>query len=164
MFKTAVRAATAAILATIAFTAAADSSVARSVNISGVFQELVTPSATCASGLSGNLSGYGTSPELGRIAFLSSDCFSQNGPVFTFSNGKLVLTTVTGEVLFANYGGQVLATGEGTNGVLNGATFQITGGTGKFKNATGGGTLSGTEDLATGRGALQLTGTIVYKD
>jgi hypothetical protein len=164
MFKSAVRFASGAILSSIALCASADPGTYQDVTISGVFQETVVPSARCASGQSGNLAGFGASAELGRIAFLSTDCFAANGPVFTFSNGKIVLTTISGDVLFADYGGQVVATGVGTKGVLNGATFQVTGGTGKYKHAQGAGTLSGTEDLATGQGTLQLKGRILLKD
>jgi hypothetical protein len=46
--------------------------------------------------------------------------------------------------------------------VFSGATFQITGGNGRFHKATGGGTLSGGSDMATGQGTLQLNGNITY--
>lgn len=164
MFKFAVRFATGAMLLSAAVCASADSGTYQDVTISAVFQETVVPSAHCSSGQSGNLAGFGTSAELGRVAFLSSDCFSVNAPVFTFSNGKLVLTTTSGDVLFANYSGQVVATGEGSKGVLNGATFQITGGTGKYKHSQGAGTMTGTEDLATGQGSLQLKGRVLLKE
>jgi hypothetical protein len=131
--------------------------------LNGVFQETIVPTTACASGLSGNLAGYGGGTVLGRIAFLSSDCFSQNGPVFTFAQGKFMITTTTGELLFADYSGQVLPTGEGTNGVMSGAIFTITGGTGKYARASGGGALDGTEDLATGKGTITMTGRILLK-
>jgi hypothetical protein len=133
------------------------------LSLTGVFQETIVPTTKCPSGLSGNLGGYGGGTVLGRIAFLSSDCFTQNGPLFTFSQGKFMITTATGELVFADYSGQVVPTGEGTNGVMTGATFTITGGTGKYARATGGGALDGTEDLATGQGTIKMTGRILLK-
>jgi hypothetical protein len=48
--------------------------------------------------------------------------------------------------------------------VLSGATFQITGGTGKFARASGGGTLSGGEDMATTLGTMSMSGSIRLND
>lgn len=163
MFKQFLRIATGSVLMSAAMFATAGEPVAQDLALTGVFQETILPAARCPSGLSGNLAGYGDGTGLGRIAFLSSDCFTQNGPSFTFSDGKLLLTTATGELVFANYSGQVLPTGVGTNAVMNGATFQITGGTGKYAKATGGGTLDGTEDLATGKGTIRMTGKLLLK-
>jgi hypothetical protein len=46
--------------------------------------------------------------------------------------------------------------------VFSGATFQVTGGTGKYARATGGGTLSGDEDMITGAGNIKLDGKVQY--
>lgn len=135
----------------------------RDLQISAIFQEVILPNKNCPSGLSGKLSGYGEANELGQIAFLSADCFSQNNGSFTFTDGKLKIMTSTGDLLFADYSGQVVVPNNSTRGVLNAATFQIRGGTGRYKKATGGGEISGTEDLTTGLGTIQLKGTIDYK-
>jgi hypothetical protein len=48
--------------------------------------------------------------------------------------------------------------------VFSNATFQITGGTGQYARASGGGTMTGDEDIVTGQGTVQLSGQIQYKD
>jgi hypothetical protein len=155
-------AATCILAASNAFAVAADRPD-RDLELSAIFQELISPNNNCPSGLSGKLSGYGEAKELGQIAFLSADCFSQNNGSFTFTDGKLKILTSTGDLLFADYSGQVVVPNNSTHGVLNAATFQIRGGTGKYKKATGGGEISGTEDLTTGLGTIQLKGTINHK-
>jgi hypothetical protein len=136
----------------------------RDLSVSGVFQEHIAAASRCTSGLGGTVAGYGSSPLMGRVVFLTSDCITQNGPLFTFSEGRFLITTMTGDQLYASYSGQLVPTGDGLNAVMSNASFQITGGTGQYKKATGSGTLSGTEDLATGQGSIQLTGRILLKD
>jgi hypothetical protein len=79
---------------------------------------------------------------LGKVTFLASDCITPNGTSFTFSEGKFMITTLTGELLFANYSGQFVPTGEGTKFVFSNASFQITGGTGRYFKATAAATLT----------------------
>jgi hypothetical protein len=151
------------VLATAMCSASAGKPLYNEIEISGVFQEVIQASSNCPSGQSGHLSGYGNSAQLGRIVFLSSDCFNQTGPVFNFSNGKFMIATTSGEVLFADYSGQILLTGEGMKGVISSATFQITGGTGRYLKAKGGGTINGTEDLSNGQGTIQMNGRVLLK-
>ena len=77
----------------------------------------------------------------------------------SFSSKQLVLTVANGDQIFATYSGTL--TIEGTFGVITGG-YQIVGGTGTFSQATGAGTVEGVEDLSTGKGQVQLTGTISY--
>jgi hypothetical protein len=129
-----------------------------------VLQEIPGPSPRCASNFGGTILGFGTSSVAGnKVTFLASDCITPNGTSFTFSDGKLLITTMTGELIYANYSGQFVPTGEGTKYVFSNATFQITGGTGRYAKATGGGDLTGGEDMATGQGTMQLTGRILAK-
>jgi len=132
------------------------------LEITGVLQEIPGPSARCPSKFGGTITGHGTSPQLGRLAFVANDCITQDGAIFNFSQGRFIIMTLTGEQLYANYSGQFVPTGEGTKYVFNGATFQITGGTGRYMFASGGGSLQGTEDMATGAGTLKLTGKVSH--
>jgi hypothetical protein len=118
----------------------------------------------CASQFGGTIMGYGSSALLGKVTFLSSDCITPNGTSYTFSDGRFMITTMTGELVFASYNGQFVPTGVGTNYVFSSASFQITGGTGRYAKATGSGTLGGGEDMATGQGNIQLKGRILFKD
>jgi hypothetical protein len=164
MFKSILRFATTALLLSAAVGASAAPSSYKDFELSGVMQEVPGPSARCASGFGGTIMGYGNSELLGKVSFLTSDCITQNGPAFTFSEGRFMITTMSGELLFASYNGQFLPTGEGTRFVLSNASFTITGGTGRYAKATGSGTLGGGEDMATGQGNIQLKGRILFKD
>ena len=157
------RLAAASVLLSTALGAHAGNKIYQELELSGVLQEIPGPSLRCASKFGGTILGYGNSALLGRVSFLSSDCITPSGTSFTFSDGKFMITTLTGEMLFADYSGQFVPTGEGTNYVFSNASFQITGGTGKYAKATGGGTLLGGEDMKTGQGTIQLKGTILIK-
>jgi hypothetical protein len=166
MLKSVLRLATGSLLMSAALCASAGNGNTsyQDLTISGVSQEVPGPSLRCPSKLGGSLAGFGDSNLFGRVTFLSSDCFTQDGANFTFSDGRFMITTMTGELIFANYSGQAVATGVGTNVVFSNASFQITGGTGRYARASGGGALNGTEDAATGKGAIQLSGRILLKE
>ena len=163
MLKTVLRLATASVLMSAALTATAAKSSYQDLEVSGTLQEIPGPSARCASQYGGTILGYGDSKLLGKVGFLSSDCITPNGTSYTFSDGRFMITTLTGEMLFASYGGQFVPTGEGSNFVFNSATFTITGGTGKYAKASGGGDITGTEDMVTGKGTIKLSGKILLK-
>jgi len=96
------------------------------------------------------------------VVFIATDCITPQGPLFNFSDGKFIVMDTKGDQLFANYSGQFVPTGDGTKYVFSGGTFQVTGGTGRYRNARGGGTLSGGEDMATGSGTIKLSGDVLF--
>jgi hypothetical protein len=109
--------------------------------------------------LIGDISGTGTATRFGK-PLVSSDCINPiSETAFSFSSNQLVLTAANGDQVFAMYSG--ILTIEGTVGVITGG-YQIVGGTGSFSQATGAGTVQGVEDISTGKGQIQLTGTISY--
>ena len=55
-----------------------------------------------------------------------------------------------------------MPTGQGADYVFSGASFTITGGTGRYIFATGGGQLQGNENMLTGAGSIALKGRISY--
>jgi hypothetical protein len=164
MIKTNLRIATSALLLMSAFGASASPATTKPIEINGVFQEQIGPSSRCPSKMGGTLAGYGDSALAGRVAFISTDCIMPAGPLFNFSAGRLIVVTTSGDQIFASYSGQFVPTGEGSKYVFSGATFQVTGGNGRYAKATGGGTLSGGEDIATGAGSIKLSGQISYED
>lgn len=151
------------VLMTASFSASASKTVVKALEVSGVFNEKVGPAPQCASKLGGQLAGHGVTVEGTPVAFVGGDCFAQNGTTFTFSNGKFILLYPNGDQIFADYSGQFVPTGVGTAYVMNGGTFTITGGSGTYTRALGGGYLSGTEDLSNGAGTIVLSGRISYK-
>jgi hypothetical protein len=164
MFKSVLRLATGAVLMSAALCASADSATYKDFQVSGVLQEIPGPSARCASGFGGTILGFGSGNLAGsKVTFLATDCITPNGTSYTFSDGKFLITTLTGELIYANYSGQFVPTGEGTKFVFSNATFQVTGGTGRYFKATGGGDMTGAEDMATGQGTIQLSGRILSK-
>jgi hypothetical protein len=162
MSKSVLRLATAAVLMTAAVGASAAPASYKDFELSGVLQEVPGPSARCPSNFGGTIMGFGSSTLLGKLTFLASDCITPNGTSYTFSDGKFMITTMSGELLFASYNGQFVPTGEGTRYVFSNASFTITGGTGRYFRASGSGTLSGGEDMANGQGNIQLKGRILY--
>jgi hypothetical protein len=159
MIKSTLRLATSLLLLSASIGAAAAPATTKPLEITGVFQERTGPSPRCPSQFGGTLAGVGESPNVGRVVFVANDCITPAPPLFNFA-GRFIVTTLTGEQIYADYSGQFVPTGEGTKYVFNGATFQITGGSGRYAKATGGGTLTGGEDIITGNGNLKLSGQI----
>ena len=162
MSNTFLRIGATALLAVASFSASAAPATTKPLNLNGAFLEQVGPAPRCASQFGGTIVGHGESAVTGRNVFIASDCITPSGPLFNFTDGKFVIVATNGDQIFANYSGQFVPTGQGTNYVFSGATFQITGGNGRYHKATGGGTLSGGSDMATGQGTLQLNGNITY--
>jgi hypothetical protein len=121
------------------------------------------------------LQAVGTASHLGRTTATSTDCVNPSGSYdpagpnsFRFASmgsaaNGLVFTAANGDRVYATYSGTVTAQPSGPHRVAG--HFTITGGTGRFLGASGGGTLTGHEDLsqvvsATGR--IDAEGTIVY--
>jgi hypothetical protein len=162
MSKSFLRFAAAAMLMSAAVGASAAPASYKDFELSGVLQEIPGPSARCASNFGGTIMGFGSSELLGKLTFLASDCITPSGTSYNFSDGRFMITTMTGELLFASYNGQFVPTGEGTKFVFSNASFTINGGTGRYFKATGSGTLNGGEDMATGQGTIQLKGRVLY--
>lgn len=129
-------------------------------------QEQIGPNpAQCQSVpyLAGLTSGSGQATHLGQVTGTAQDCIAPPaaGYTYTFSNGKLTLIAANGDELRATYAGTLNPTSVPPIFAVTG-TYQITGGTGRFTNASGSGRLGGTENLQTGQGQLLLDGTISY--
>jgi hypothetical protein len=108
----------------------------------------------------GVISGSGVATHLGKVTLVSRDCIIPKSPTeFAFYSNQLVLTVANGDQIHATYIGTL--TFEGTVGVITG-DYYIIGGTGRYSLASGAGTVQGVEDLSTGQGSVQLTGTISY--
>lgn len=158
------RIAASAALLLASVTASASPATTKALEISGVLLEQAGPAARCASQFGGTITGHGNSAHLGRVAFVATDCITPAPPLFNFSEGRFIIMTTSGDQIFAEYNGQFVPTGVGAKYIFSGATFRITGGSGKYHKASGGGELSGGQDMTTGMGDVKLSGQIHHKD
>lgn len=120
------------------------------------------------------LTGRGWASDIGEITAQSQDCVNPKGTfdpsaiatnafVFTSQPTTLRITTGNGDLIFMTYSGTLTPRRDGLHRIRG--HFVITGGTGRFAQATGGGMLTGSEDLSqitTGRGTVYGSGTITY--
>ena len=103
------------------------------------------------------LAGTGQATHLGRFTETQSHCL--NPSTGEFALGQFTITGANGDIVSGTYFGHVVPT-SATTGAIYGV-FRITGGTGRFSEATGGGVATGTLDFVTGEGNdLLLKGTI----
>ena len=112
----------------------------------------------------GTTTGAGTASHMGAVSLMATDCITPNLPSFAFSNGKLTITAANGDELRASYSGTFVPLPNSIPFTLYtiSGTFTVTGGTGRFSNATGSGYLHGSENIVTRQGQLDATGTISY--
>ncbi|SEO48586.1 PEP-CTERM sorting domain-containing protein [Nitrosovibrio sp. Nv6] len=129
------------------------------LTISGITQEQVGYRPDCASQFGGTTTGIGTSSLLGRVSFETNDCITPIDDYFAFT-GTMIFTVSNGNELFADYSGFFTPTPYLPIFTLTDSIFKITGGTGSFQRATGGGILQGGQNILTGQGLMQATGTI----
>jgi hypothetical protein len=112
----------------------------------------------------GTTTGKGTASHMGAVKMVATDC-----PVLTdmppsFSDGRLTLTAANGDEVHAAYQG-VLVPADETGIVFRiVGGYTVNGGTGRFTNATGSGTLGGTITLVPGGASAEyeVKGTLSY--
>lgn len=127
-----------------------------------ITQEILRGNLACPSSLGGDTTGTGTASHLGAVTFVAADCVTPGSSAFVFSNGRLTIYASNGDTLTASYDGTLTPNPQPNSLSTLSGRFLITGGTGRFVNASGAGYLQGTENLATGQGQFNLTGTISY--
>jgi len=118
----------------------------------------------------GSVQATGVALNLGKFTAASTDCINPLGTLvnaFAFSStaspAGLMLLFDSGEQLFITYSGTLTPRLSAPHRLAG--QFVITGGTGRFLGATGGGVLSGQEDISQvviGSGSADATGTILY--
>ncbi|WP_139176621.1 PEP-CTERM sorting domain-containing protein [Nitrosospira multiformis] len=112
----------------------------------------------------GTITGSGIS-SFGAISLAAKDCITPADGFFGFE-GKMTFTLFGGDEIFADYSGWFIPTSLPSIFTLKDSSFEITGGTGRFQNAKGDGSLYGTEfisfsqDPPRGWGFIQATGDI----
>lgn len=129
------------------------------LTISAIIQEQVGYRPDCASQFGGTITGTGTSSLPGRISIEANDCITPVENHLSFE-GTMIFTLSSGDEIFADYFGSFIPTNYPSLFTFKDSFFNITGGTGNFLSATGGGKLEGGENISTGWGVIQATGTI----
>ncbi len=104
-----------------------------------------------------SLVGTGHATHMGLFSETQTHCLSL--ATGEFSLGQFIINGANGETVSGTYSGLLVFTSPTTASIQG--VVRITGGTGKFAGATGGGNVSGTLDLSTGEANdLLLKGTI----
>ena len=127
------------------------------LKISAVTQEKSGLNPDCPSGFGGTTTGTGKSTHMGQISIAANDCITPADNHYAFI-GKLTITTANGDKI----SGSLVPTDTVPVYSFSNATFQITGGTGRFSKASGNVELMGSQDIKTGEGKMEADGTISY--
>ena len=146
---------------------------ARPVSFSArlVFSEAVLPAAPGGSCfLIGHLSGSGSSSALGRVTASTQDCINPRdaaATTFGFHNNLAPMGVEfigeSGDRLFARYSGTLTPRAGAPHRIAG--MFVITGGSGRYTGALGGGIVDGYEDISqpgAGRGEVSFRGVLSY--
>jgi hypothetical protein len=131
------------------------------LKMSAVTQEQTGYTPNCPSKFGGTTTGTGKSTHLGKISFTASDCVTPMEDHFTFK-GKLTITAANGDKITGDYSGSFIPLNTPPIYSLSDAKFEITGGTGRFSNASGSADLQGSQNIQTGKGKIEADGTISY--
>ena len=124
-----------------------------------IHETIASPDFSCGSFVGGTITGTGISGLLGQVSISAKDCITPfpDGH-FSFA-GKMTFNTGSGSI-FADYEGLFTPTSYPSIFLFIDSSFTITGGTGSFQKAKGGGIFLGGENIDTGNGLLQVSGTI----
>jgi hypothetical protein len=131
------------------------------LKISAVTQEKSGLNPDCPSRFGGTTTGTGKSTHIGKVSIAASDCIMPVDNHYEFI-GKLTITAANGDKLIGDYSGSLVPTDTVLVYSFSNATFQITGGTGRFSKANGNVKITGNQDLKTGKGKMEADGTVSY--
>ena len=125
--------------------------------------EVTGPKAECApSYFGGNITGIGTGSitangkreSLGVLTLTADDCITPVDATSFRAEGNLMLTAGNGSNIMAHYSVSFVPENPPIYRYEN-FTYQITGGTGRFKGVSGSGTAAGTSNIVTGLGFVE---------
>ena len=115
----------------------------------------------CPSKFGGTTTGIGKSTHMGKVSLKAIDCITPMEDHFIFE-GTFTLTATNGDTVTGGYKGAFVPADDQSRYSLSGAKFEITGGTGRFRGAKGIAELKGDQDIATGKGKIEVDGTVSY--
>lgn len=120
----------------------------------------------CAGGVVGTTTGKGNASHMGKVTMVATDCplIIPGGPPPSFSEGKLTFKAANGDELRAVYQGSLQPVDIPNQVFSIVGQYNVTGGTGRFSNATGSGSLTGTITLGpeVSNGRYEASGTLSY--
>jgi hypothetical protein len=127
------------------------------------FKATFTGSSTSGPGdpcavLRSDIAGGGHATHLGNFTTVQHHCFDPGDPTLAFTEGFYTFTGANGDTIFGTYHGNLVPIAPPVFAIVG--EFTIEGGTGRFVGATGGGTASGTLNVATGVTTVMLDGVI----
>ena len=131
------------------------------LKMSAETQEHAAYTPNCPSKFGGTTTGTGKSSHLGKISLTATDCITPMENHYTFK-GKLTIIAANGDKIIGDYSGSFLPLDTPPMYSLSDAKFEITGGTGRFSNAKGSMDLKGSQNIQTGKGKIEVEGTISY--
>jgi len=117
--------------------------------------------ADCPSKFGGTTTGTGKSTHMGKVSLKAIDCITPMEDHFIF-DGTFTLTAASGDTVTGGYKGAFVPADDQSRYSLSGAKFEITGGTGRFRGAKGTAELKGDQDIATGKGKIEVDGMVSY--
>ena len=143
-------------------TPVATASIATPFKSEATLQASLTP--TSVPGVfTGTLTGEGRASHLGSVTLSLTETldFAMSPGVIVVRGGRMVMVAANGDELHWTYEGTGSLPDADGNTVITGS-FVITGGTGRFTDATGGGTIQGSVDTVTSVVSVTYRGTITY--
>ena len=122
--------------------------------------ETITPDALCG-GFRVSHTGSGSATHLGKATWSATECVDllANPGRAHVRDGRAVLTSANGDTLQLSYEADGALPDAAGNVHVTGP-YEVTGGTGRFEGATGGGTLTGDANVNTAIAQIDLTGTL----
>ena len=103
----------------------------------------------------GSIASHGESESLGVLSLTADDCITPLDLTHFAAEGNLTLSAGTGNNIMAHYSVSFVPTDSPPIYKYENFTFQITGGTGRFKGVNGSGTADGTSNIVTGLGFVE---------
>ena len=117
--------------------------------------------ADCPSKFGGTTTGTGKSTHMGKVSLKAIDCITPMEDHFIFE-GTFTLTAANGDTITGGYKGAFVPADDQSRYNLTDAKFEISDGTGRFRGAKGVAELKGDQDIATGKGRIEIDGAISY--
>ncbi len=114
------------------------------------------PPEVCPTQLADIATGQGNATHLGRFAGETFSCVDLGN--LRLTDGRFTFTAADGSQVHGTYEADLVPLSPTLIAIAG--TFTITGGTGRFQGATGGGSLTGHVNLATGASMLDFDGEI----